>query len=225
MNHNIEIKKSDDGSNTLYNKELDLHYHSTYGAISESNLVFINNGLLEILKNYKSIKILEVGFGSGLNFLLTLKNIINTDYILDYVGVEAFPIGINTAKTLNYNDFINLPNYYKIIEEIHSEKSFENKSISKNINLSVICDKIQNINNLASGINLVYFDAFDYAAQPEMWSKEVFSMISNKMVKNGILVTYSCKREVKQNLISSGFSIEKLKGPIGKREVLRAWKN
>lgn len=217
----VEIVNTLDGSATLYNKEVNQHYHSVNGAVSESMLVFIEYGLDFCIKNSKTINILEIGYGTGLNVLLTLNRVRNSsDITVKYDAVEAFPLQNSVISSVLSNANINQTDIEKFCGISQSEPC----ELGENFTLTKIHETVQNVKLPDSFYNLVYFDAFDYMAQPEMWSEQVFTKLYKAMDKGGVLVTYSCKGVVKQNLKQSGFVIEKLPGPAGKREVLRAIK-
>jgi len=215
---------TEDGSHSIYVPELNEHYHSTFGAIQESNHVFIEYGLKEILKSKTSIRVFEMGLGTGLNVFLTLLYAIDHPIAIRYTAIEAYPLEPEILKRLNYikmikkgtleNDFVTIHSspweewnrlYEKFFFKKHQTSLLDYQSIEK--------------------FDLVYFDAFAPDVQPELWTREVFEKIFDSMDYDGILVTYCCKGEVKRNLKSVGFSLEKLPGPPGKREILRARKN
>ncbi|MGI6341588.1 MAG: tRNA (5-methylaminomethyl-2-thiouridine)(34)-methyltransferase MnmD [Bacteroidales bacterium] len=217
----IEIVATLDGSVTLYNNEVNQHYHSINGAVSESMLVFIEYGFDFCAKNSKAINILEIGYGTGLNILLTLNRIRHSsDITVKYDAVEAFPMQNSIISSVLSSAKISQADIETFCR-IGQAKPYE---LDKNFTLTKIHETVQDVTLPDNFYNLLYFDAFDYMAQPEMWSEQVLTKLYKAMDKGGVLVTYSCKGVVKQNLKLSGFVIEKLPGPAGKREVLRAIK-
>lgn len=216
----LEIVNTLDGSATLYNKEVNQHYHSVNGAVSESMLVFIEYGLDFCIKNSKTINILEIGYGTGLNVLLTLNRVRNSsDITVKYDAVEAFPLHNSVISSVLSSAKISQTDI-----KMFCRAGQEPYELDKSFTLTRIHETVQDVKLPDNFYNLLYFDAFDYMAQPEMWSEQVFTKLYKAMDKGGVLVTYSCKGIVKQNLKQSGFVIEKLPGPAGKREVLRAIK-
>jgi tRNA U34 5-methylaminomethyl-2-thiouridine-forming methyltransferase MnmC len=216
-----QIVKTEDGSSTLYNSILKEHYHSTFGALQESRHVFIKAGLDHLQTKREPINILEVGFGTGLNALLALLWASENKRTINYTGVEAFPIAIEMAKKLNYPVLLNTGRGYFL--KMHSSVAGE-VALSECFNFNLKIGLIQEIELEDSFYDLVFFDAFSPDTQPELWTQQVFSKLNKAMKMNGYLTTYSTKGIVKRALKSAGFSIEKLPGPPGKREILRATK-
>ncbi len=219
--------KTEDGSHSLYVKELNEHYHSIHGAIQESKHVFINAGLQQsISKSPSSISILEIGLGTGLNALLTFIESQKNIRTIHYTALEAFPIGIELVKELNYPELLatcelnNEASLRSVFNTLHSCEWQKEIAISENF----IFQKIKNTLQKAEFINtydLIYFDAFGPPVQPEMWTEELFSKIFSATNSNGILVTYCAKGEVKRTLKKVGFTVESIPGPPGKREMIR----
>lgn len=216
----LEIKKTLDGSTTIYNSDLNENYHSSYGAITESMHVFIKNGFHYFNKN--QINILEIGFGTGLNSILTYKTAKETNTYVNYTALELYPLDSLVISKLNFVDFL-LPIPNDIFIKMHECEW--NKKVM--INSDFILHKIATDFNqfiLTDFYDLVYFDAFGPDIQPEMWSEANFKKIFNSLNHGGILVTYSAKGIVKQNLRSAGFTVCRLEGAPGKRHMLRAEK-
>jgi tRNA U34 5-methylaminomethyl-2-thiouridine-forming methyltransferase MnmC len=217
-----ELLITGDGSHTLFVPELNEYYHSTFGAITESGVVFIDAGLKPALLKSSAINILEIGFGAGLNALLTYFGSIGKT--IHYHAVEAFPLDQNIIEKLNYAEILASQNAGHIFRLLHSANWNEEQCIPdhfflKKINLRIV-DAI-----LPEGyFDLVYFDAFGPEVQPELWTEAIFAKIGVAMKKNGILTTYSAKGEIRRNLKRAGFEVEKLPGPPGKRHITRAIK-
>ncbi len=214
---------TDDGSHTLFNDKLGENYHSSFGAIQESKHIFIDAGLNEFKKtNLKEIRVLEVGVGTGLNVLLTYLWASNNNKTIYYVGYEPFPINSEEVTMLNYTK--NLQINKNIYYHIHRQTG-KKISLSNSFSLLVNKSKIEDSKLESNFYDVVFFDAFSATSQPELWTTAIFTNIFNAIKHGGILTTYSCKGTVKRALVSAGFMIEKLPGPPGKREFLRAWKS
>jgi tRNA U34 5-methylaminomethyl-2-thiouridine-forming methyltransferase MnmC len=212
---------SQDGSHTLFSKRFGEHYHSSFGAIQESSHIFIQAALLPVGKRLKSINLFEVGFGTGLNALLAYQFALQNNIKINYYSVEAFPIDRQTAGKLNYPELVDLSP--ELFLKIHSKKDSK-IIVSDFFDLTVYETSLQALHLPENLFDVVFFDAFSPESQPEMWSQETFNRIYSSMKRGGVLTTYSSKGIVKRALKSAGFSIEKLPGPPGKREFVRAVK-
>lgn len=215
----LQIIKTSDGSNSLFNADINENYHSTYGAIQEAQHIFIEAGLHFVRK--QDMAILEVGFGTGLNALLTFDWAIRNKKKIHYMGIEAFPVTPEIVSQLNYPEKLLIDKSF--FEQLHSGKE-NNIVVNDLFSILVSYRRIQEIDLPLNQFDIVFFDAFSPEVQPEMWEEAVFTKIAAAMKKDGVLCTYSCKGIVKRVLLSVGFSIEKLPGPPGKREFLRATK-
>jgi len=205
-----------DGSHTFYIEELDEHYHSVHGAVQESIHVFIKNGLYYFPD--QSLKILEVGFGTGLNTLQTVLNKKNKS--IDYTSLDAFPLTADLIAKLNYTELANHHKANFLFESIHAAQWNLATPIDTNFNLLKRSEKVQDAD--LDKYDLIYFDAFGPRVQPEMWTVEIFSKLYKSLNPLGVLVTYCAKGKVKRDLKSCGFVVESLPGPPGKREMIRA---
>ena len=218
----LELRKTADGSNTLYVPELDEHYHSFHGALQEAKHVFIKNGLLNQEK--KSIRILEVGFGTGLNALLTACEAVRSNYTIDYVGIEAYPVATELMQKMDYGSLITDNNVALFLEKIiHSEWEQSNTVHSK-FKLTKLKQRIENT-EFDKKFDLIYFDAFGPRVQAEMWDVSILKKMHSFLNLNGELVTYCAKGQFKRDLKSADFEVFNLPGPPGKREMVRARKN
>ncbi len=215
-----ELKTTADGSHTLFVPDLNEHYHSTFGAIQEALHIFINEGLNSISKN--EIKILEIGFGTGLNAFLTVLESEKNNKKIIYHSLEAFPLEMNLIETLNYSKLIDSTKD-ELFQSLHKCEWNKEVQIAENFTLKKIEADLVNF-KYTDRYDLVYFDAFAPEIQPELWSESVFRNIFNALNDNGILVTYSSKGIVKTALRNAGFTVVRRKGPIGKRHILRAIK-
>jgi tRNA U34 5-methylaminomethyl-2-thiouridine-forming methyltransferase MnmC len=220
----LKIYSTLDHSNTLFNEEINETYHSRNGALEESNYVFIEKGLNHVLKSVKSnLNILEIGFGTGLNAILTLQHTQNEhELIIQYDALETTPLPLDLITLLGYNTFLSTDNDV-LFENMHSSKWNVQNSIINNFQLHKINARLQDFIP-AHQYDLIYFDAFAPDKQPDMWTIDIFAKLYLAMNKNGVLVTYSSKGEVKRNLRLVGFEVERLQGPPQKRHMLRATK-
>lgn len=221
-----EVVTTKDGSKTLYIEELNENYHSHHGALQEAEYVFIKNGM-NLMNDYE-INILELGFGTGLNVLVTINEFLKTDknHVVNYFSLEKYPVSMNEIDELAYETLFEsekLKKFYKKIHETEWEKPVE---ILPNFNLTKIqCDFFDLKNIDLPKINLVYFDCFGSRVQPDLWEKPLFELVANKMATNGLLTTYSSKGSVRRILKDLDFEVTKKPGPPGKREMINAIKN
>ncbi len=217
-----EIIITDDGSTTIRIPEWDENYHSTHGAIQEAKHVFIKNGL-DLFQNQDAISILEIGFGTGLNAFITFLETINKEKV-NYVGVEAYPISQEEIAQMNYVSELDSEMYQEIFDKMHSCDWENQQTITENFLLTKRKLFFQDIED-KNQFDLIYFDAFGFPLQPELWSEVIFKKMYDALLPKGTLVTYACRSSIKNAMLSVGFSIEKLPGAPGKREMLRATKN
>ena len=217
-----EIIITNDGSTTIRIPEWDENYHSTHGAIQEAKHVFIKNGL-DLFQNQDAISILEIGFGTGLNAFITFLETINKEKV-NYVGVEAYPISQVEIAQMNYVSELDSEMYQEIFDKMHSCDWEKQETISENFHLTKRKQFFQDIED-KNQFDLIYFDAFGFPLQPELWSEVIFKKMYDALLPKGTLVTYACRSSIKNAMLSVGFSIEKLPGAPGKREMLRATKN
>ncbi|MDY0078175.1 MAG: tRNA (5-methylaminomethyl-2-thiouridine)(34)-methyltransferase MnmD [Bacteroidales bacterium] len=220
---NRELVTTADGSQSISDGRTGETFHSTNGALTESQLVFINNGL-EFYRTENSvaaIAILEIGFGTGLNAWLSLLKSIEWQQLIDYTALEAFPLDIALAEILNYveKDF----DQQKFMA-LHLSEWGKPVQLDEYFKLTKIQQDLRQFDAKTDRFDVIYFDAFSPNVQPELWTEEVFSRLFNSLKSGGVLVTYSARGVVKHALRSAGFTVKRLPGPPGKRHVIRALK-
>ena len=216
----IAFRITEDGSHTLYLEELDETYHSKHGAIQEAMHVFIDAGLNYV--NQPQLNILEIGFGTGLNAFLTLKE--STATTINYTSLEAFPLQNNIIEQLNYIEELGLDNdSIKLFSKLHKVEWETYQEIIPAFNLNKVKVELANYKTTEK-FDIIYFDAFGPRVQPEMWDKAIFENMFDILSDKGVLVTYCAKGSVKRTLKEVGFEVEPLPGPPGKREMTRAKK-
>ena len=217
-----EIIVTKDGSTTIFFPEINETYHSKFGAILEANHVFIDMGL-KLFTDKKEISILEVGFGTGLNAILTLIESKKTKQKIDYVGVEAFPVALAEIEQMNFIEILNVNHEKEVFLKMHSCTWNQKIELTAKFLITKKQHYFQEINDINT-YDLIYFDAFGFRIEPELWSKEIFYKMHNALKLGGVLVTYACRSSIKLDMIDIGFKVEKLPGAPGKREMLRATK-
>ena len=220
---------TNDGSTTIHLPEWNESYHSKHGAIQEAYHVFIKNGFLlfeghELLQTgeTKPISILEIGFGTGLNAFITFVEALKSNQVINYVGVEAYPVSIEEAMQMNYISQM-AENQSDIFKSLHHLAWEEEHQLTAHFSFTKRQQFFQDITD-TNTFDLIYFDAFGFRVQPELWSDLIFQKMYASLRSNGILVTYACRTSIKNAMLLAGFSVEKLPGAPGKREMLRATK-
>jgi tRNA U34 5-methylaminomethyl-2-thiouridine-forming methyltransferase MnmC len=222
MSHKLHITSTKDGSFTLYSSQFNEHYHSIHGALQESKHIFIQNGLMKCAET--EVKILEIGFGTGLNAWLSLTESEQSGHSLFYTGIEPYPVSFALAE--NYirsfgtlskkqtDDFLSL----------HRANWEEKTSISPHFVLQKINCKLENFHCKNASFNIIYYDAFSPTTQAELWELNCFQKMYHLLKPGGFLVTYCAKGQVKRKLKFCGFTVKALPGPPGKREMTIALK-
>ena len=214
----VEIIQCEDGTQTVYSPIFQETYHSIKGAIQESSHVFLNAGLNHLLdQGYSTIRILEFGFGTGLNALLVLNLVKDLQNIsIEYVGIEKYPLGKTEISRLSYHNEVNvhLSDWLKLHEGNWCIGNFKGKVFHRDFNDFALQTKF----------DLVFHDAFSPNIQQEYWRSPFLQKVYEKMNRGGVLVTYCAQGEFRRELKRIGFTIESLPGPLGKREMTRATK-
>ncbi|WP_029037996.1 tRNA (5-methylaminomethyl-2-thiouridine)(34)-methyltransferase MnmD [Salinimicrobium xinjiangense] len=220
-----EIIKTGDGSYTIYLPDWNEHYHSKHGAVQEALHVFIKTGLHFYLEknSSKEVNILEIGFGTGLNALLTYMEAEALKVRVKYTGVEAYPVSAGELAALDYAEVVPGENASEVFEKLHASRWEEREEISSFFSLQKEKKFFHEI-SAKEEFDLIFFDAFGPRVQPELWSEEVFRNMFRALRKKSVLVTYSAKGDVRRAMQAAGFEVERLPGPPGKREMLRATK-
>ena len=221
MKHEIIITK--DGSTSIYIPEWEETYHSKFGAIQEAKHVFIKNGLA-LFEDVLEISILEIGFGTGLNAFITMLEAEKRQIKVNYVAVEAYPVAFEDIVQLNYATQLEVPNRQADFEQLHTLPWEETIEVTPYFTLT---KRKQFFNDITdeNTFDLIYFDAFGYNVQPELWNEAIFEKMYVALKSKGILTTYACRTTIKNAMQHAGFETKKLPGAPGKREMLRAVKN
>ncbi len=220
---NTTLIETRDGSHSVLSHRFGVTYHSIYGAIQESKHVFVEAGLFPLSIRQKDISILELGFGSGLNALITFAEAGRLGLKILYETIEAYPLSQTQAGLLNYPEQLGLPESRSWLAAMHGAASGELVEIAKDILFRKVIGRFEEI-TYRDAFDLAYFDAFAPDTQPELWTGEVLGRVYDALRPNGVLVTYSAKGAVKRTLKGLGFQIESIPGPPGKREMTRAIK-
>lgn len=215
----LSLRVTGDGSITIFSDQFQASYHSIHGAVTESKHVFIDAGLSYIGPSQNTLQILEMGFGSGLNALLSYLYADAHQVKVAYTGLELFPIPLSLVQDLGYPAYLNAPNMSGIFHQMHTSQAvelhmseyFSFRKIHSNF-LDWQADKL---------FDLVYYDAFAPSAQTELWEQTVFEKLASIAAPGAILVTYCAKGYVRRGLQAAGFEMERIPGPPGKREMLR----
>ena len=216
-----KIITTSDGSKTIHIVDWDEQYHSKHGAIQEAYHVFIKSGL-SLFKN-TSVSILEIGFGTGLNALITLIEAEKYGLSIEYTGVEAYPVTSLELQELNYVSELDASSFEKHFLKMHECNWKKSSAITNYFSLHKQQKDFMQIED-QDAFNLIYFDAFGARVQPELWTESIFSKMYQALKLNGVLVTYAAKGSVRRAMLAVGFRVERLPGPPGKREMLRATK-
>lgn len=224
MNH-LQVIPTADGSNTIYNSIVGENYHSKHGALQESRHVFVNAGLQYFINqnHAQEVSVLEVGFGTGLNFLLSADFCIAEQIHLDYAGIEAYPLTGKMIGQTGYKQYVGTSIWNNFIEKYPA-------SLQQPVQIDPCC-QLQTLNcplmqfGSEKQYDVIYFDAFASARQPEMWDEKAISHTVKFLKPDGVFVTYAITGNLKRMLKNMGLKVEKAPGAPGKREMLRALKN
>lgn len=218
-----KIIQTSDGSKSLYLPALDETYHSRHGALQEAYHVFIRSGL-DLFEGGAEVRILEMGFGTGLNCFITWLEARRRNLKINYCGLEAFPVSLEVARELDYPAALGHEDSQTLFESLHKCPWDSTEQIDETFELNKIKGFFADFKETAK-YDLIYFDAFGPRVQPELWTESIFHKMYVALRNKGVLVTYSAKGSVRRALHSVGFKVERLPGPPGKREMLRATKD
>lgn len=227
----MKLITTSDGSHTLFSEEFNEIYHSRFGALEESLHVYIQSGLQYYIaqhavpKNIGELKIFEMGFGTGLNALLSLIEAQKHGLSIYYEAVELYPVSIELVKELNYSAIIENEKYRPPYHSMHLSAWGTKNSITPDFTLKKVNASLLDYSPALNSFHLIYYDAFAPEAQPELWTEEIMRKMYDALLPGGVLVTYCSKSTFQRALKAVGFTIQKLPGQRGKREIVRALKS
>lgn len=235
MSH-LQIVTTADGSNTIYNSQIGENYHSRHGAVQESKHVFLESGFKYFLAQNdnagKAVSILEVGFGTGLNFLLSAEYALTNNIQLNYTGIEAYPLSPEMIAQTGYDQYISpelwqqfIQNYPEALQTEVTLQRIANSQLQTQANcqLQIANCKLLSYQS-AQKFDVIYFDAFAAIHQPEMWDETAITHTLQFLKPGGVFVTYAITGNLKRTIKNLGLKVEKAPGAPGKREMLRAVK-
>lgn len=218
-----KIIVTQDNSKTLLIPDINETYHSTKGALNEAKHVFMTAGI-DFVTGKNPLRIFELGFGTGLNVLVTIDKIWNQPLHINYYSLEKYPLDFELVRDLEYPDLFKNSAINEINETIHNCPWESEQRIRPNFALTKLKGDIKELNTNDLAVDLIFYDAFGPKVQPDLWSVEVLKKMHLILTKNGVLVTYCAQGQFKRNLKEAGFRVENLPGPPGKREMTRAIK-
>lgn len=218
------VVKTADGSNTIFHPLVKENYHSKNGALQESNHVFLNSGLRYYLadKELKEINVLEVGFGTGLNFLLTQDYCTAKEIDITYVGLEAYPLDFELIEQAGYKDLV-APKTWNSFSGNYTDALIAQVQLNDYCNLHIAHIDARDYKTELQ-FDVIYFDAFASSNQPELWTHKFITQLVCFLKPGGVFVTYAITGDLKRTMKSIGMKVEKAPGAAGKREMLRAVK-
>jgi tRNA U34 5-methylaminomethyl-2-thiouridine-forming methyltransferase MnmC len=221
MKSTVRVVPTADGSSTVFNETLGKPYHSIHGAIQESQRVYIEVGLLAALEKFpdQTLQVFEMGFGTGLNALLTNAEAERQQRRINYVAIDAYPLPLLEAEQLNYDQLLGTT----ILPVLHQSPWGEPVTVNPYMKLTKLAGQLQSL-VLPAQFHLIYYDAFAPSSQPELWESAIFEQLASSLLPGGMLTTYCSKSYVQRNMRSAGLTVEKHPGPFGKRNILRAVK-
>ncbi|MCL1127712.1 tRNA (5-methylaminomethyl-2-thiouridine)(34)-methyltransferase MnmD [Shewanella surugensis] len=223
----IKVQLTKDGSHTLMSSLFDDSYHAHNGAMSESQYVYIHAGFDALTTEFNQVNILELGFGSGMNAILSLQSALATtgkiERSIHYTSIEAYPLSLDIVSQLNYKQQLSTK-LADLFDKLHMAPWNCDVEIMPGFILHKVHGKLQNFHSPKADFNLVYYDAFAPSKQPELWTQDNFDNIVKMMDKGGMLVSYCANGQFKRNLKAAGFTVKAYPGALGRREMTRAWK-
>lgn len=220
----MQFVTTDDGSSTLYHPQIGEHYHSKHGALQESQHVFLHSGLEFFLQkeDASNVSILEIGLGTGLNFLLTADYADTQRVNLQYVGIEAYPLDEEIIFKTGYENFVK-PEIWEFFRRNYGKAKMQEVNFSEYVSFFIAHEKVLDFQSTQK-FDVIYFDAFAAVHQPEMWTAKTLEHVCSFLRPGGVFVTYAITGNLKRTMKALGFVIEKAPGAPGKREMLRAVK-
>lgn len=220
----LQIVTTADGSNTIHNALVGENYHSHHGALQESRHVFLYSGLEYFLEHSGTdngeVSILEVGFGTGLNFLLTANACTQQQINLTYTGIEAYPLTNEMLSQTGYNQYVPVPIWQSLLGNYQASLTSP-VQLNSHVQLQIAATTLKDFTS-AMKYDVIYFDAFAVLYQPEMWSEEAITHTLKFLKPGGVFVTYAITGNLKRTIKALGLKVEKAPGAPGKREMLRA---
>lgn len=221
----MRIIETQDGSHSLFVPELNETYHSFHGAMQESEHVFIKSGLLHWCSYHgNTMNVLEVGLGTGLNALLTLREAINRNLTINYTTIEAYPVPEDLLKKLNYAEKVELEDAAMWFDKLHEAEWNKKVQLNEGFTFHKIKGKLEEIKLPKNTMDVVYYDAFAPSKQPEMWEYSKLETINKSMASEGVFSTYCATGQLKRDLKELQMEVESLPGPPGKKEMVRGTK-
>ncbi|SDY16852.1 tRNA (5-methylaminomethyl-2-thiouridine)(34)-methyltransferase MnmD [Hymenobacter psychrophilus] len=225
MHPDVQLRPTADGSGTLYVPALDEHYHSTHGAVQEARHVYLAAGLEPALAAATGpVRALEVGFGTGLNALLTLERSLTAAVPIQYDTVEKHPLPWELVRELATAPALQVPPLPAFRQQLHEAAWEQPVALTPSFMLRKLAGELQNLALVTGAYEVIYFDAFAPDKQPDMWTDAVFGQLYAAAAPGGCLVSYCAKGSFKRSLRAAGWQTEAIPGPPGKREMTRAWK-
>lgn len=218
-----KIITTKDNSKTLLIPDMNETYHSTHGALTEAEHIFIKHGIQQISTKKSSISVFEMGFGTGLNAILTYQFANKHQVKINYLTIEKYPLKSNEVSALNYSILLHLnQDEANAYNQMHS--SVKPIQLSPYFDFKLITGDIKNTQLVENSFDIIYFDAFAPQHQPKLWEEDILLRMHNSLKPNGFLITYCAQGKFKRTLKSIGFEVVALKGPPGKREITKAIK-
>ena len=216
----MKLLLTEDGSHTMYSAQFGEAYHSSRGALTESSHIFISSGLSAVTG--KEINVFEVGFGTGLNAFLSWIHAEVNQLQINYTSIELYPVALDLLSDINYSALF--PGHETKFAALHKTPWDQPEKLSSHFTLHKLHQSVFDTALPSFSQNIIFFDAFSPEKQPELWSADVFRKMYDLLTIGGILVTYCSKGYVRRNMKEAGFTVEKLPGPLGKHEIVRAFK-
>lgn len=223
----IQIQITEDGSHTLFWEEKNEHYHSVHGSLQEARKVYLETALFPAIRAFREgavpcVRVFEMGFGTGLNALLTLLEAKNQEIPIEYVAVEAYPLDERIWTGLNYPQRLGLADG-SLFRSLHLQ-AFDSLPHRPDpfFSLTKIRSRMEDLNLPSGYFHAVYYDAFAPSVQPELWEEGVFRRLFQAAARPCFLSSYCAQGRFRRNLRQAGFEVERLPGPVGKREITRA---